>query len=120
MLKQADVIGHAIAALCDRREDVQNAAVHLARIGLTANIKAAVKAEFGGDHPVHLIDFLCIPVKQLHKAGFCAGCTAAAKEGDGSENEVELFQIGNEVLHPQTGAFSDGDQLRGQSLPDWQ
>ena len=113
VLQQPDVVGHAIAALGDGGQHIEDAAVQLPGIGLAADGKALVKAEVGGDHPVHLVDFGGVAVKKLHKAGLGAGGTPAAQEAHIVDDKVQLFQVRHQVLHPQGGPLADGHQLGG-------
>ena len=113
MLQEPHIICKFIRALPDGREGVQDPAVHLAGIGLSAYLKAFVKAERRGDHPVHLIDFSFIAVEKLHKARFGAGGAAAAEKSDIVQRKVQLVQIGRQILYPERRPFSDGDELRG-------
>ena len=113
MLEQADVVGHAVAALRDGREAVENTAVHLAGIGLSAHVKARVKAEIRREHAVHLVDLRVVALKQVDKAGFRAGGAAAAEELDVFDREINFAQIRKEILHPQRRALAYRHQLRG-------
>ena len=112
MLQEADIVGHAVAALCNRGQAVQNPAVHLTRIGLSADVKARLKAKVSRDHAVHLVNLRLVALEQLHEAGLRARRAAAAEEPDVLQRKVDLVQIGEEILHPQRRALADGHQLR--------
>ena len=113
MLQQADVVCHAVAALGNGGQAVQNAAVQLPGIGLTADVKALVETKVPADHAVHFVDFPGIPIKQLQEAGFRTGGSPAAKELHGADDKVQLLQIGDKVLHPECRPLADRDQLGG-------
>ena len=112
MLKQTDVVRHAVGALREGGEDVQDAAVGLARVGLAADGEAAVKAELCGDAAVHLVDLRAVAVKEVHEAGLGAGRAAAAEEFQRGENVVELLKIAEKILHPESRALADSHGLR--------
>ncbi len=113
MLEQADVIGHAVAALADGGQHIQNAAVQLPGIGLTAHAEAALKAEIPADEAIHFVNLAFVPIVQVHEAGFCTGGAPAAQELHAADDEVQLFQIAHQVLHPQGCPLADGHQLGG-------
>ena len=113
MLKQTDVVRHAVGALREGGEDVQDAAVGLARVGLAADGEAAVEAELCGDAVVHLVDLRAVAVKEVHEAGLGAGRAAAAEELERGEDVVELLEVAQKVLHPERRALADGHRLRG-------
>ena len=93
VLQKPDVVCHAVAALCHRGKRVQDTTIHFAGIGLTCHVKAFVKAEICCDHAVHLVDFRCIAFKQIHKAGFGSGRSAAAEEPDIADGKINLLQV---------------------------
>ena len=113
MLEQADVVCHAVAALGDGGQAVQDAAVHLAGIGLAADGEALVKAELGADLAVHLVDLFAVALKQVHEAGLGAGGAPAAQELHVLQHEVQLLQVGQQVLHPEGGPLAHRHQLGG-------
>ena len=113
MLQKADIVCHAIGTLSNRGQNVQNPAVSLAGIGLSADEKAFFKAELRRNSAIHLINFLLIPVKKVHKAGLCAGGATAAQETHGGKHMVQLLQVGEKILHPERSAFSHCYRLRG-------
>ena len=78
MLEEADVIGHPVAALGNGGEAGEDPAVHLPGIGLAADGEDLVETELGGNLPVHPLDLLPIPVKEIQEAGLRAGGTPAA------------------------------------------
>ena len=63
MLQEPEVIGHAVGALGDGGQYIQNPAVGFPGIGLAADGEAALKAEGGGDPAVHLVDFRPVALK---------------------------------------------------------
>ena len=113
VLQQADVVCHAVQALGDGGQGVQDAAVHLAGVGLAADVIAAVEAEGGGEAAVHLVDLRAVAVEEVEEAGLRARRAAAAEEFDVLQREVQLAQVGEEVLHPERRALADGDELGG-------
>ena len=113
MLEQADIVCHAVGALRDGREHIQNAAVGLARIGLSADGEALFKAELRGDAVIHLVDLITVALEEVDKARLRAGRAAAAEEAHRADDEIQLLEIRAEVLHPQRGALADGHGLRG-------
>ena len=113
MLQQADVVCHAVAALGDGTQAIQNAAVHLPGIGLAADGEALVEAELGADLAVHLVDLLAVALEQVHEAGLGAGGAPAAQELHVIQHEVQLLQVRQQVLHPQRGPLAHGHQLGG-------
>ena len=98
VLQEADIRRHAAGALADGRQRVQNAAVELSGVRLPADGIAAGKAEFGGDHAVHFIDFRRIAVKQLDKAGLRAGRAPAAEEAERAQRVLHFLQIQHQIL----------------------
>ena len=113
MLQQPNVVCHAVAALGDGRQAVQDAAVQLPGIGLAADVEALTKAKVRADAAVHLVDFCRIPVKQLQEAGFRASGSPAAQKFHGFHDKIQLYQIADEVLHPQRCPLAHRDQLGG-------
>ena len=113
VLQQADVSGHAIGALGDGAEAAQDAAVHLAGVGLAAHGEALRKAELGGDAAVHLVDLLLVAVEEIHEAGLGAGGATAAQKFQAGEQGVQLLHVGEEVLHPQGGPLAHRHRLGG-------
>ena len=87
-----------MGGLSDGRQGIEDAAVHLARIGLTLHVEDLVKVEGGRDLFVQCVDLLAVTVKQLDKARFTARCAAAAEELDVFDGEVDLVEVGYEVL----------------------
>ena len=112
VLQKTYIVCHTAAALCYGRKTVQNAAVDLAGIGLTADIKQAVKAKVIRDHAVHAVDFVGISAKQLDKACLGTGGAAAAKKFEVLQHKVKLLQIGQKILHPECGTLAHRDRLR--------
>ena len=78
MLQEPEVVGHAVGALGDGGQHIQNPAVGFPGIGLAADGEAALKAEGGGDPAVHLVDFRPVALKEIHEAGLGAGSSPAA------------------------------------------
>ena len=78
MLQEPEVIGHAVGALGDGGQYIQNPAVGFPGIGLAADGKALVKAELGGNLAVHLVDLGAVALKEVHEAGLGAGGAPAA------------------------------------------
>ena len=113
MLQKPNVVCHAVAALGNGRKAIQDAAVQLPGIGLAADIEALTKAKVGADAAVHLVDFFRIPIKQLEEAGFGTGGSPAAQEFHGFHDKIQLYQIADEVLHPQRCPLAHRDQLGG-------
>ena len=113
MLEQANVVGHAVCALPDGRQHIQDATVGFARIGLAADREAFFKAELGSDAAVHLVDLVSVAIEEIQKARLRAGGAAAAEKAHGVNDEIKLLQICTEVLHPQRRALADGHGLRG-------
>ena len=113
MLEKADVVGHAVAALGNGGEAVQDAAVRLSGIGLATDGITLLKAEFCGDLPVHLVNLGAVSIEQVHKAGLCAGGAPAAQELHVVQDEVQLLQVGEQVLHPEGGPLAHRHQLGG-------
>ena len=113
MLEQADIVSHTVAALSNGRQAVQNAAVYLAGVSLTADIKALLKAKIGGNHAVHFIDLSRVALEQFHEAGLRTGSAAAAQEFDVFNGEVDFTKVAQEILHPQRGALAHRHQLCG-------
>ncbi|CAN4040660.1 putative conserved protein YegL, contains vWA domain of TerY type, partial [Dysosmobacter welbionis] len=50
---------------------------------------------------------------QVHKAGLCAGGAPAAQELHVVQDEVQLLQVGEQVLHPEGGPLAHRHQLGG-------
>ena len=113
VLEKADVIGHAVKALGDGGEDIQNTAVHLAGVGLATDAAAAFKAERCAELAVELRDLLLIALEQLHKACLGAGGAPGAAELHGADDKVQLLQVKEQVLEPQRCPLANGDQLGG-------
>ena len=113
MLQKSNVVCHAVAALGDGRKAVQDAAVKLPGIGLAADIEALTKAKVGADAAVHLVNFRRVPVKQLQEARFRAGGSPAAQEFHGFHDKIQLYQIADEVLHPQRRPLANRNKLGG-------
>ena len=113
MLQQAHIVGEAVAALGDGGQHVENAAVELAGIGLAGHREDALKAELGGDHPVHLVDLALVSLKQVQEAGLGAGGAPAAQETHGIQHKIQLLQVQHQVLEPKGGTLAHGDQLGG-------
>ena len=63
MLQQANIVCHPIGTLRNRRQTIQDAAVHLSGICLPADIKTRCKSEFRADLPVHLVDLFGITIE---------------------------------------------------------
>ena len=112
MLQQADVIGHAVGALGDTAETGEDAAVHLAGIGLPAYREAGGKSELRRDTAVHLVNLLRVAVEKLHKAGLGAGSAPTAQKAQRGQNVIQLLHVRQQVLHPQSGPLAHGDGLR--------
>ena len=113
MLKETDVVCHAVTALGHGGEDVQNSAVHLAGIGLAADGETPLKAELRADLPVHLVDLGAIAVKEVQEAGLRAGSAPAAQEFEVPQDKVQLLQVRQKILHPQRGPLAHRHQLGG-------
>ena len=113
MLQKPNVVCHAVAALGDGRQAVQDAAVKLPGIGLAADVEALTKAKVRADAAVHLVNFRRIPVKQLQKARFRAGGSPAAQKFHGFHHKIQLHQVADKVLHPQCRPLANRDQLGG-------
>ena len=111
MLQKPNVICHAIAALGNGGKHIQDPAVQLSGIGLTADREASFKSEVCADHPVHFIDLPGIAAKQLHKAGLCSGGTPAAQELHAADDKIQLLQIGQKILHPEGRPLAHGHKL---------
>ena len=111
VLQQADVVGHAIGALGDTAETVEDPAVHFPGIGLAAHGEALRKAEPGGNAAVHLVDLLLVALKQVHKAGLGAGGAPAAQEFQSRQHLIQLLHVTEEVLHPQRGPLAHRHRL---------
>ena len=113
MLQEPDVVGHAVGALGNGGQHVQNPAVGFSGISLAADGEAFFKAEGGGDPAVHLVDLRAVAVKEVHEAGLSAGRAAAAEEFQRGENVVEFLKIAEKILHPERCALADGHRLCG-------
>ena len=113
VLQKADIGRKPAAALRNRGQDVQDAAVELARVGLAAHVIEPVEAEIGSDPAVHFVDLRAVAVKEREEAGLGTGRAAAAQETDGREHVVQLFHVEHQFLKPERGALSDGHKLRG-------
>ena len=100
MLQQADIVGHAVSALGDAAEAAEDAAVHLAGIGLSAHREAVGKSELRRDTAVHLVDLLRVAVEKLHKAGLGAGSAPTAQKVQRGQNVIQLLYIRQKILHP--------------------
>ena len=113
MLQKPNVVCHAVAALGDGRQAVQNTAVKLSGVGLAADVEALGEAKVRADAAVHLVDFCRIPVKQLQETRFRAGGSPAAQKFHGFHDKIQLDQIADEILHPQRCPLAHRDQLGG-------
>ena len=113
MLQKTDIGRHAAAALRNGGERAQNAAVQLARIGLSADVKAFLKAEGRCEHAVELIYFCSVAVEQIQQAGLRAGRAAAAQKADPRQCEIHLINVEEDILQPQRRALADRDGLSG-------
>ena len=113
VLEQANVVRHAVGALRDGREHIQNTAVGLSRIGLAADGEALFKAELRGDAAVHLVDLVTVALEEVDKARLRARRAAAAEEAHRADDKIKLFKVRAEVLHPQRRALADRHGLRG-------
>ena len=113
VLQEADVLCHAVTTLGNGTQGVQDAGIGLAGIGLATDRETGLKPEFRSQQLIHTVDLLPVAVKEIQKARFGSGGTAAAEETETVQNKVQLLQIGNQVLHPERGPFPDGDQLCG-------
>ena len=71
-----------MGALSDGGQGVEDAAVRLARIGLTLYVEDLSKAEGRGDAAIELVDLLPVAVEELFEARLGTGSTAAAEELD--------------------------------------
>ena len=111
MLQEANIICHPVAALGYGRKHIQNTAIDLSGVGLTANIETAVKAEVCADHAIHFIDLCCVSAKQFQEARFRAGSTTAPEEFHCSDHKIQFFQIGPKILHPKCGPLTHRHQL---------
>ena len=111
MLQQPNVVCHPVAALGDGGQHVQNPAVQLPGVGLTADGEALGEAEIPADFGVHGVDFGSVSVKQVQKACLGAGGAPTSQESHVVDDKVQLFQVGYQVLHPQGGPLAHRDQL---------
>ena len=111
MLQQAHVVRHAVAALADSAQYVQDAAVRLPGIGLSGNVKPLLESEFCRNLAVHLVNLRGVALKQLHKAGFGAGRSTAAEERQVVNHEVDFLEVGHEILQPQGRPLAHGHRL---------
>ena len=113
VLEEAHVVGKTAAALGDGGQHVEDAAVELAGIGLTGDREAAVEAELGGDHAVHLVDAGLVALEEIQEAGLGARGAPAAQKAEGGQHEVQLLQIKLQVLQPEGGALAHRHELGG-------
>ena len=113
VLQKPDVIRHPIAALSNRGQDIQDPAVQLPGIGLTADAEALAESKVRADFPVHFVDLPGVAAKKLQEAGLGAGGAPAAEEFHSFQHKIQLVQIRKEILRPESGALAHSDQLRG-------
>ena len=111
MLQEADVLGHAVTALGNGTQGIQDTGIGLAGVGLATDREAGGKTEFFGQHFVHPVDLPAVAVEQIQKTRLGPGGAAAAEETEASHHEVQFLEIRDKVLHPERGPFPDGDQL---------
>ena len=80
---------------------------------MAAHIKAFVKTEIFGNHPVHFIYLRGIASEKFDKARFGSGSTAASEKLDVFQRKIDFVKIQKKILHPECGTFSCRNKLRG-------
>ena len=111
-LQDAQIVAEFVGALRKAGQHRQEVGVDLAGVSLPRNRDAPVKPEVGGDARFEFFHFGFVAVKQFHKAGLCAGGALGAEQFQRVEPVFQLFDVHDELVHPQGRTLADRGQLR--------
>ena len=64
------------------------------------------RSPFFRDQTVELLDFFDIAVEQLEEASLRPGSSFGAQQLHGAEHVVEVFEIHQQILQPESGALA--------------
>ena len=111
--QKPDIGGEFRRALRDAGEHLQHGEVRLAGIGLAGNGLAGGKAQLLRDHRLEPFGLFRVTVEQGEKARRRAGRALAAEELQLRELKIELIEVKEQVVDPQTRPLAHGRGLGG-------
>ncbi|KAI3477202.1 hypothetical protein L1887_61125 [Cichorium endivia] len=92
-------------------QHTQTVGVHFARVRLAANDVRTAEAGQLRDQLIQLFDFCFIVVEDLQERCLRTGGALAAAESQIIARSLQIAQIHHQVVQPECGTLSDGDQL---------
>ena len=91
---------------------IQNMGVLFSGIGLASDlVDFSLETGPGRDELVKLLDFVVVAVEQLEKGGLGASGALDAAESELAANALQVCQIREEILGPETSTFANSSNL---------
>ena len=116
VLQNADIVGEAVGALGDLRENAQHVIVEFARIRLPRHAVHGGITELGNDALFQLFDLFAVAVKQVQKACLRSRRPLHAAKLDRVFQIDEIIIIHFQIGQPESGALAHRDQLCGLQM----
>lgn len=113
MREEADIGGDFMEAGGDSAEAIEDLGIDFSGVGLAGNGVAGGEAHALGDAGFEFSDFGVITLKELEEAGLGTGRPFDAAAFEGLEAVGDFFEIGDEIVGPESRAFADGGGLGG-------
>lgn len=114
----ADVNADALAGGSKRAQGVANVNVNLSRVGLTGDDECGIEASLLGDKLVQLFNLGVVSVEDLEERSLSTGGTLDTTEAQVITGPLQVPQIHEQVLDPETGSLSDSDKLSGLAVSE--
>ena len=111
-----NVNANALAGSTERAEGVADVNIDLARVCLTGDDEGRAEASLLGDELVKALDLAVVTVEDLEEGGLSTGGTLDTTEAEVVTGTLEVAQIHQKILDPETSTLTNGDQLGGLTV----
>jgi hypothetical protein len=115
-----DVNTNTLAGSTERAKSIADVNIDLARVCLTRNDESGAEASLLGNELVEALDLGMVTVEDLEEGSLSTGGTLDTTETQVIAGTLEVTQIHEQILDPETSTLANGNQLGGLTVSETQ
>ena len=115
-----DINANALAGSTERAESVADINIDLTRVCLTGDDESGAEASLLGNELVKALDLGVVTVEDLEEGSLSTGGTLDTTETQVVTGTLEVTQIHEQILDPETSTLANGNQLGGLAVGETQ